>query len=294
MKKCDYLRINEQLENTDIKTSVEIEKKDELNLPAFVKELPTKKRKTENGGFVTIDYDWCHVSTDEIKIKTIEYRNTEDFETLYRINKNDGVDSIVLKHNNRVYVLRKTTKAVALALVNAFERLKGLVENVVGWLKTLLGNVYVITKIDKESWTFDKDLADGSDINVLKIEQLDEKNKEKFCELLVTKLIELQKKGLVLRNFSINNILLANRTLLFADLRNLKLAKKQSTFVEEFRKTLNYLFNIGLATRGDVYAAIAYYVNAMEENCREWYKEKKEREAANQFDIALEIEKTIY
>lgn len=298
MKKCEYLEVNEvlDLEQTLDKSTLNAEKKDEVALPKFVKELPVKKRIKESADLVTVDYEWNEPISDDIKVKSIEYKKDERLDDLYRIIKKDGSDDVLIKHANKTYVLRRTTKNIALALMNIYNRLEGLVENVVGWLRTLLGNIYMIVKVGRWNWTFNKNLANGNgyELNSLSIDSLDEKNKEKLSELLVPKLVELQKKGLVMRNFSVNNLWLANDNVIFADLRNLKLAKKKSVLVEEFRKTLNYLFSVGIVTRADVYAAIAYYISTMEDSCSEWYSERIGKNANDSFDVALEIEKATY
>ncbi len=292
----EYEKLEEEKEDAATRiSSLESEKKDDVTLPEFVKEIPTKQRRKESGELVTIEYRWNDIDIigDNLKIKFIKYKKGENFEGVYRINKKDGADSILLKHNHLVYILRKTTKRVAVGLLNIYKQLKDLVENVVGWLKTTFGNVYLIAKVDKGSWSFNEAVCDGPEINILTMEKLDEKKKSRICESITSKMLELHRKGLLLKGFSLNNVWLSNSTILFADLRNLKLAKKKSVFVEEFRKTLNYLFTIGMLDRSDVYATIAYYVAAMEENCSDWYNEKKGTHA-DHFNITLEIEKTIY
>lgn len=297
MNKCNYTGVSEELRfEKDVldRSSLDAEKKDEIALPEFVKELPKSKKKKESAELVTVDYTWGNVSEQGMKIKTIEYRKAEALDDLYRINKPEGSDNVVLKHNTRVYVLRKAAKNVVLALINASSRLKGLVENVVGWLKTLFGSVYMIVKVDAGSRTLDQRLENGSEVDVVSSERLNAQNKERLCEAVVERMVELQKNGLILRNFSVNNIWLTGDSVVFADLRNLKLTKKKSVMVDEFRKTLSHLSNAGLASKADVFAAIAYYIAAMEDGCSEWYAEKKGKQANDHFKVALEIERMVY
>ncbi len=234
MKKIDYVEIkavNKQEDKLDL--ARQVDKQDDATLPTFTKEVPISKKIKENSDTITIDYQWGATSEPNIKIRAIEFRKEDDLSDVYRLNVQDGKDTMVIRYKNSLYLLRKTTTAVAKALLTVYKRISSLVENVVGYFRTLFGNTYVISKVEKGSWTFDEQLADHEvGVKYITLDHLTEKQRANLLDIIVQKLSALHSKDLVLGSFSLKNILLTNTNSHFTDLRNLRLSRKPSLLVE--------------------------------------------------------------
>lgn len=289
--KTDYAELH-VAEEAEKKLSEELVKTEDFGLPEFVKDIPNSVKKSSTKEGVSLEYSWEKLSGDCIKIKRMEFSAGENFDGLYRINEKDGTDEVIVKHNNFSYIFRKTTREIATALFNAFRKTKCSVESIVGHVKTLLGNFYVISKIDQISWTFDKVLSKGGNAHAIELGHLDAEHRKTLIDLMLEKTIELHSKNLLIKNFSLDNIMLTNNTLLFTDLRNLRLSRKKSLLVEEFRKMLFYLFNISLISPAEVYHAAAVYSASLEKPCEEWYREKTGKHGDG-YKIATALEKAV-
>jgi hypothetical protein len=293
MKKMEYSETHIDAEG--IQQTLDAGKHDESQLPEFSKEVPEARKRSEHSNTVRIEYEWKHASPSEImKIHRIDFRKGEGLEDLYRIAARDGADSLTFTHNNTTYIMRKTMYEIAQALYNAYGKVKGAVENIVGYLRTVLGTDYVIAKLEKEeAWSFDKRIAKGK-INYVDVDSLEKKNKAKLVEMITEKIADLHSNNLIIGRFSLNNVLLHDEDMGFTDLRRLRVSRKKSFVIEEFKNVLQYLFAIDFVSKEDVYASIAYYAQRNEEHCNEWYEEKAGKKAEDMFDIVSQIEEEVY
>ncbi|MEW6748987.1 MAG: hypothetical protein AB1295_04745 [Candidatus Micrarchaeota archaeon] len=277
----------------DRQTSLDAGKHEDYELPEFSKDVPTSSRKKESGGTTTVEYEWKESPAQRVRVKKIDFRTGEDLADLYRIAARDGADSICFKHNNNTYILRKTVKEVAQAIYNAYGKIKGALENIVGYMKTVIGNDYVISKVEGESWAFDRRVAKGS-VHYVDVDTLDPRSKDRLVEMISEKVADLHAENLIIGRFTLNNILLGSDDMRFTDLRKLRVSRRRPFVIEEFKSILQYLFAIGLATREDIYASIAYYAARNEAGCDEWYQEKMGKKAADQLDVVGKIEEEVY
>lgn len=269
-------------------------KRDESSLPDFSRQVPGSTKVSEHGDTVHVEYHWEDTSPSEImKVMKLDYRKGEELEGLYRIGARDGADSICFTHNNTTYIMRKTLKEIAMALYNAHGRIKGALENIVGFLKSVLGNVYVIAKVEGEAWSFDKRVSKGN-VNYVDVDALAKKNKSRLAEMITEKLSELHSGNMIIGRFSLNNVIMNKEDMGFTDLRRLRVSRRKSFVIEEFKNVMQYLFAIGFASREDIYCSIAYYAQRNEENCNEWYKEKSGKKADDVLDVVSKIEEEIY
>ncbi len=291
MKKTEFAAIQEE---GDRQLSIDAGKHDDYMLPEFAKEVPTSSRKSESGETVSQDYDWKQSKSESIRVKRIEFRKgEEDLLDLYRVAARDGADSICFKHNSTTYILRKTVKEIAQALYNAYGKIQGAVENIVGYLRTVIGNDYVISKVDHESWAFDKRIAKAN-VHYTDVDTLDKKGKGRLVEMITEKIAELHAKNLIIGRFTMNNVLLGHDDMRFTDLRKLRVSRRRAFVIEEFKSVMQYLFAIGLASKEDVYCSIAFYAAQNEEGCREWYHDKTGTKAADSLDVVGRIEEEVY
>jgi hypothetical protein len=291
MKKTEFAFVQEE---GDRQLSLDAGKHDDYMLPEFTKEVPVSSRKQESGETVSQEYDWKESKSECIRVKRIDFRKGEDdLQNFYRVAARDGADSICFKHNDSTYILRKTVKEIAMALYNAYGKIRGAVENIVGFMRTALGNDYVISKVEHESWAFDKRIAKAN-VHFTDVDTLDRAGKSRLVEMITEKIAELHATNLIIGRFTLNNILLGRDDMLFTDLRKLRVSRRRAFVIDEFKSVLQYLFAIGLATKEDVYCSIAYYAAQNEEGCREWYSDRTGKKASDQLDIVGRIEEDVY
>lgn len=290
MKKTEFALVQGE---GDRLHSIDAGKHDEYGLPEFAKEVPTASRRKEGAEGVTIEYDWKNSQSQMIRVRKITFRKGEDLSGLYRVAARDGSDSICFRHDNATYILRKTVREIAEALYNAYGKIKGAIENIVGFIRTAMGSDYVIAKVEGNSWAFDRRIAKG-DIAYVDVDNLPKKNRSRLVEMIAEKIAELHASNLIIGRFTLNNILLGESDMRFTDLRKLRVSRKRSYVIDEFKSILQYLFAIGLATRDDVYCAIAYYTAQNEEGCGEWFRDRTGRKPSEQLDIVSRIEEDVY
>ena len=230
-----------------------------------------------------------------LRTTSLVFRKSEELDGLFRLRVRDGVDTIVVRLGNAVYLLRKTTGEIAQALLTVSKRIIEYTEDIVGYLNTLAGNVYTISKVTSGSWTFDNQLVENNDVlQYVDSSALNEFQKQKLCGLVQERLLALHSKKLVLCSFTLHNVLFTDNNLLFTDLRDLRIARRQSLLVEDFRKVISYLITAGIATRADVYQAIITYAVAMESACHSWYQERKSSKARDTLALVGELEQAVY
>lgn len=292
MKKTEYAESHVPAAEERL-LELEAGKHEDYELPEFTKEVPLSSRRKESDDRVTIEYEWKDSASPTIKIKKLDFRKGTDLSGLFRVAARDGADSISFRHMNSTYILRKTAKEIAQALYNAYGKIKGVLENVVGFLRTVLGNDYVISKVDNESWAFDRRIARG-DVQYVDIDGLDRENKSRLMEMLTEKISALHSSNLIIGRFTLNNILLNESDLKLTDLRRLRVSRKRSYVIEEFKSILQYLFALGIATREDVYASLALYTAENEKSCEEWYENRTGSKPSEQLDLISCLEGEIY
>jgi hypothetical protein len=290
MKKTEFAFIHEA---GDRQQSLDAGKHDDYELPEFTREVPLSSRKRESGDTVSVEYDWKDSKSQSVRVKKIDFRKGEDLSDLYRIAARDGADSICFRHNNHTYILRKTVREIAQALYNAYGKIKGALENVVGYLRTAIGSDYVISKVEQESWAFDRRIAKGG-VHYVEVDALDKKGRGRLVEMITERIADLHASNLIIGRFTLNNILLGSDDMRFTDLRKLRVSRRRSFVIDEFRSILQYLFAVGLATKEDIYCSIAYYAARNEEGCREWFQDRTGRKASDQLDIVGRIEEDVY
>jgi len=272
---------------------LETGKQEDYDLPEFSKEVPVSSKKTETADRITVEYEWKDLSSPSIKIRRMDFRKGTALDDLYRISARDGADSICFKHKNTTYILRKTAREIAQALYNAYGKIKGVLENIVGYLRTALGNDYVISKVESECWSFDKRVAKG-DVKYVDVEDLDKESRGRLIELVTEKISALHASNLIIGRFSLNNILLNENDMQLTDLRRLRVSRKRSYVIDEFKSILQYLFAVGIASKEDVYCSLACYTAENEKSCDEWYQDKTGNDAGDQLDVVTKLEEEIY
>ncbi|MEK6982242.1 MAG: hypothetical protein AABX38_04900 [Candidatus Micrarchaeota archaeon] len=292
MKKCEFLELNLP-SGVDQKPDLSQEKIDDFHLPDFSRNIPVSFKRREENGKITTDYIWASPSEENIKIKKLVLSGSSLLDGLYRINLEKEVEIFTLDHNKEAYVFRKTILTVANSLLKMQGSFGAFFETIVGYIQTIRGNVYIISRLIKGSFIFDQ-MLNCSPVKLLKKEMLGIIERKKLFHLICEKITILNLSGLTIPDFTLNNVALTNDDLFICDLRGLRSVKKKSMFVEQYKSLLRYLVANGLGDRADVYAATSYYCAAVPQACEEWYKEKnKNKNKTSIFDIALKIENEI-
>lgn len=268
-------------------------KQDDQGLPEFSKEVPISSKKREDSEGTIIENAWKESKTNAIRVKSLTIRKGEDLEKLYRIPAVEGTDSVTFKHDGVTYIVRKTSREVAQALYKVYLRVGGIVENVVGYLRTMLGNYYVISKVEKEGWCFDERIA-AAGVNYVNSETIGTKGKSSLIEMITEKVSELHSHNLIIGKFTLNNLLIEDNDLLLTDLRRMRVSRKRSFVVDEFIGVLQYLFGLSIASREDVYQSVAYYASRNEDGCVEWFEESRKKRPKDLFEAVVRIEERIY
>ena len=269
-------------------------KNEDPNLPEFVKEVPLSSKAHPSNTETAIDYQWKDSSSKLFRVKRIVFRKGEILGDFYRAAIEDGLDSFCIIHNNVVYLFRKTTREMAQSLYLSYSRFSSILVNVIGYLRTVLGFDYVISKLDRSSWSFDETLASGSGVSLLSIDTLNKKAKSSLVEKITEKISELHSLSMILGRFTLNNVLLTESDLFFTDLRKLRESRQKTFVVDEFKTIFQYLFSNGVATRDDVYSSVAYYAGRNQAVVEDWYKEKTRKRSKDLFEVVSKLEEEIY
>jgi len=294
----DVVELPKQAEESLKEESVEfaVENLSDKQIPIFSKEVPQYSRRKETHDSVMLKYYWKPLEKaseiDSIQVEHLVFRKGENLDNFSKANVRDGQDSISVKYDGATYFLRKTNEDVAKALYAAAAKIKGAVESIIGYLRTLLGNFYIIASVERGSWVFDQKLA-CDQINKVELSKFDEVHMQRLFGLIAEKLTLLHKQRLVLGKFSLNNLLITTRELVFTDLRKLRVSRKSALFVEEYINAVRYLLANGIGNSIEASYATMNYAVENEDSCRRWYLEKTGRNAENENEIFEALEKEI-
>ncbi|MEM2908624.1 MAG: hypothetical protein QW171_00510 [Candidatus Bilamarchaeaceae archaeon] len=290
MKKIDCLEkhIDESAKRLE---ELDGAKQDEYELPYFSKDVPLSSQKRRSGHLMTVTYNWQNLYETTMKIKEITYEENAGLAELYKIPLHDGVDRGAFNFRGNVYTIYKVSEYAAKKIYENAKMVTEIVEKIVGYFKTMLGNFYIIGKIEQEAWVFDEERkAEG--INILNVSSLREDCKRTLFERTLEKIADLHLNDFILGNFSINSVMLHDKKLLFSDLRMLKKTRKLSFLVREFQKVISVLCTNGIVAEQEQIAyAVRYYVGENPIASKEWFKEETKREPKDDEEIAELLER---
>ena len=292
MKKFDYSEKYIPSESDRI-GQLEEAKGDEREIPYYSKEVPESSSTKYEGKMAVVTYNWKNIYETTLKVQEIRYEDGNDLDGLYKVNVRDGADRTAFNYKGKTYIIRKVVKTVAKEIYENAKKVADVVENIIGWLKTVAGNFYIITKLDKEAWVFDKELqAEG--IKVLDKDKLSDENKRVLFEQVLEKTADLHLKDYVLGKFSMDSIMLYDNAVLFTDLRMLNETRKLSFLVKEFKRILSVLQSNGFASEEEFAYGVRYYVTENPNACKEWFKEEMKKNPSDDEEIAEKLEEKLY
>lgn len=240
-------------------------------------DIPVEKSIKESERTFSVSNKWPDNLKRSNRISRIIYNKKEqlgDLNTIYNI----GGDVIRIEHNNIQYVLRKATLDVARAIVNIYSKIKKHVEEIAGYLVTLSGAVYIITRTNVAFFSFNSELSSG----VSRYQNprfLDNEEKLSIFEKTIERLIELGKKNLLIKDFSLKNIIYSGKLVLLGDLRNLRMSVNPKMLISSVRSFLKQLLSLGLITKEEAVYLITYYMGGNMELCLSWFESEYSKPA---------------
>lgn len=242
-------------------------------------ELPYEKTVEEEDDLVQVYNKWNEGTENNLRIRELAYFTGEKkLKHLNVIRSPELKDTIKLEYHGSKYLLRKTTLDLAKAVINIYHKIKNQVETVVGYLVTVSGIVYLITKIDQTFFSFDAQLSSKTS-QYTNPRFLDEESKMDILEKTVEHLVELNKKNLVISDLSIKNIFYSGKSVFLGDLRNLRMSLRPEVILGSLKSLLRQLLRMGVLTKEEVTYLLAYYMGGNPEVCYSWFKAKYSKDA---------------
>lgn len=241
-------------------------------------ELPSKKTFDQNDEVTIVTNEWDDSSENEFRVKKIVYFRGGRLNHLNVVHSSEPKDVIRIKYHGIEYLLRKTAKDVAKAVMRIYPKIKNYVENIVGYLTTVTGVTYLISKVNKAFFSLNAELSSKS-YTYTNPRFLDEESKISILERIVENLIKLNKKNLLLNNFSTNNIFYSGKSAFIGDLRELRMSLKPHSILQSFKSLIRQLLRMGVITKEEATYLIAYYMGGNPDVCYSWYKERYSEDA---------------
>ena len=245
-------------------------KKESSELPQFTKEVPLRTIMKRHGSNVILEYEWSVFGGEEIKISVLCSSGDEKLRSIHNIRIKDGEEVGFFRIADTVYIIRKTSESVAKELIKTSGKIKASVAEVVGYLKTMNGNFYSISKVQGDGMC-----ADGrTGLRQFHPERLEKVERRKFTDSVVSELLSLCSQGYSLAGFNIKDVLVAKRSILLGNINSIAKAGPTKC-VQSFLLNIRSMARSGLLDKGDVAYAIALSFAQMESQYSKWANERK-------------------
>ncbi len=263
------------------------EKKEEMELPQFAKDVPLRAIVKKHGRNMTLEYEWNIIGGEEIRISVANFRDGENLANVHKLRIEDGVDVASFRIADTTYVIRKTTEDVAKGLMKAGGKLKASILGVIGYFKTTKENIYTVSKMENDSWSLDKRLG----VKQFSLEEMKEAEKRKFFDLVMEQLLRVCKQGYALKDFSLFDVIVMKKKIVFWNAAALVKLSASET-VDSLIGNLKVMVKSGIAKKGDVVYGIAVSFGIMKKEYFEWAKENNIK-AGDEMGILEKIEKKV-
>lgn len=245
------------------------EKGEETGLPEFSKEVPLRTIVRKHGHNITVEHQWGVFGGEYIKIKISQFKNDENLENVHRISVRDGEELGAFKVANTTYIIRKTSEDMAKELMKTSGKIKASILGVMGYFKTVKGNIYTISKVESESWALDKRLG----LKQFSLSSLKGNEKKKLADLVMEEMLKLYKQGYALKDFNLMDVIVTKKNIVFGNSSALIKIGASKT-VDNFIGNLKVMVKSGIAQKGDVVYGIALSFSTMKKEYKQWSKEK--------------------
>lgn len=240
------------------------------------------------GSLYSIKYSWKKQNPLSIHIESMQFSD-QNLRYLHQIDAKDGSDSIAFTHSGFTYIARKTTLKLARRLLSAAEIIGDCVSKIVAYFRTLAGNIYILSRVDKATWSLDSALS-AQHLQGASWEDFDSAHKSRFAELATEMMVKLHKGGHLFTNPVPSEIMLDTKKAFVADPRDLKPMRLTHEGVDNFILMLRGLMMRGFSCNGTLFYCLSVYVASMEDECRAWYKKNRRSAPLDLFQVAQELE----
>lgn len=268
----------------------QFDKKDDSSLPNFTKEVPLRSIVKKHGNNVMIKYEWNVLGGEEIKISIANFRkdeNLQDLQHVHKIKIKDGAEIGSFTIANTTYIIRRTSEQIAKELMKTSDKIKASVLGVIGYFKTLKGNFYTISKVEKNAWALDPRLG----LKTFSLSSMNEGEKKRLSDLIIEELLKLYRQGYALKNFNLLDIIVTKKKIMIGNLTALVKLGASKT-VDSFIGNLKVMVKSGVSNKADVVYGIALSFGAMKKKYVEWTKNNG-LENADDVRVLEEIEKNV-
>lgn len=243
------------------------------------------------GSLYSIEYSWKKQEPSAIHIESMQFSD-QNLRYLHQIEGKEGSDSVAFTHSGFTYIARKTTLKLARRLLSAAERIGDCVSRIVAYFRSLAGNIYVLSRVDKATWSLDGTLS-APHLQGASWDDFDSNHKSRFAELATEMMVKLHKGGHIFSNPVPSEIMLDTKKAFIADPRSLRPMRSAQDGTDNFILMLRGLAMRGFSCSGTLFYCLSMYVNSMEGECREWYRKNKRSAPADLFQVAQELESRV-
>jgi len=254
-------------------------------------DAPEQVHFKRKGDTYSIRYSWKAQDPSVMQVESMEFSD-QNLRYLHIINAKEGSDSVAFTHSGFTYIARRTTLKVAKRLLAYANKVGECVSKVVGYLKTLAGSIYLISRVEKATWSLDSTLS-APHLQGASWQDFDSTHKGRFAELATEMMVKLHKSGHLFSNPVPSEIMLDSKKAFVADPRDIRPARRPHDAVDNFILMLRGLMLRGVDSNGTLFYCLSMYVNSMEEECRAWYKKNKRSTPADLFQVAQELESRV-
>ncbi|MEW5996705.1 MAG: hypothetical protein AB1657_03875 [Candidatus Micrarchaeota archaeon] len=242
-------------------------------------------------GVTCIRYKWNETPSAQVRIESIRYSDG-NLRYLHSVDAKEGADTAVFTHSGATYIMRRTALRAAKRLFACANAIRGCISRIVAWFKTLAGSVYIVSRVDKSTWSLDEQLS-APHLQSTSWDYLGPSHRSRFAELATEMMVKLHRSGYVFANPVPSGFMLDSGGALVADPRDLRPMKRTSDAVDNFILMMRGLFLRGFTCSGTLFYCLSLYANSMEEECRGWHRKNGNSGPADLFGIAQELERHI-
>lgn len=241
-----------------------------------------------NGSTYSIRYSWKRRNPSAMQIESMHFSD-QNLRYLHQIAARDGSDSAAFTHSGFTYIARRTTLRLARRLLSAAGKLGECVSSIVAYFRTLAGNIYVLSRLDKPAWSLDGSIC-GPHLQSASWEDLGPAHKSRFAELATEMMVRLHGSRHIFSNPVPSEVMLDSKKAFVADPRSIRPMRRAHEATDNFILMMRGLLTRGFSCNGTLFYCLSMYVNSMEAECRAWYRKNKGSSPRDLFQVARELE----
>lgn len=233
--------------------------------------VPLSKNIIKKGNRRIIEYEWFSKGDEELKISIWNLEREDEIENIYKIKVKDGEERAYLKEKKSVYFFIKADKDSIERLYSIRKKLGDYFLKTVGYLKSVKGNYYLVTKEDVGLKILQ------SKEKLKRINPITREEKLEFIDDILETLLQIYKKGIGLEKIKSEDIAVIKNKIKFlnpleaVNLEEYPKIKK----VEYFINNLKNLLELGIIRKGDFLFGITLFFLAFRKEYEEWKNEKR-------------------